>query len=329
MRAAIGLYLIILILITGIAVAVVGVLAYRRRLNKVAKGEIRDTHNPIPTPETTVNGVYKVVLIVLVVIALLNTATLHGKLDSLQHSLNNLRSAESELYVLRDMVEKNGKRIESMSFDFSDLDAAARTGKIHVTAALKEYSEDTAVTLQVSGQSIPLDRIASGTYGAAFTADLFTPYTEAALHIVDGGKTVVEPVYDDFPMRIFWEYLPMPGIQSTLSFVERFGKLRYQGDYYICAEHLEDVEAVSVTYMTGGRDLKTIDVTKETLNHEKITPEKGLKPERDLTFRIEVVTKSGFKIIEQTLMCGGSVNPDAAEFTQIQDLNGNVLCDVR
>ncbi|MBR3293808.1 MAG: hypothetical protein IKI69_05230 [Oscillospiraceae bacterium] len=322
-------FLIILFVGVGVAIISVGLLAYNRRANKIARGEIHDRHSQIPDPGTTLNAVYRVVLMVFVVIALINISTLHENLNSMQHSINLLRSNEHELYVLQDMVEQNGKRVESVSLAYSDLNADHRTGTISFTASLKEYSEDTTVTLQVSGQSIALDRIAPGTYGTSFTADLFQAYTEPKLHIVDGDKTVVEPVYGAFPEWIFWDFLPMPGLQSNLSFVERFGKVSYQGDYYICAEHLEDIEAVSLTYLSGGRELKTIDVTEETLNHEAITLEKGLKLERDLSFRIELVTKSGFKIVDQSLRFGRSVPPGADGFTQIQDLQGNILWDVR
>lgn len=327
---AISFFLIILFV--GVAIISVGLLAYNRRADKIARGEIHDRHSPIPDPGTTLNAVYRVVLMVFVVIALINISTLHEKLNSMQHSINLLRSNEHELYMLRDIVEQNSKRVESVSFACSDLDADHRTGKISFTASLKEYSEDTTVTLQVSGQSIALDRIAPGTYGATFTADIFQAYTEPRLHIVDGDKTVVEPVYDAFPEWIFWDFLPMPGIQANWHFVERFGKVSYQGDFFICAEHLEDIEAVSLTCLCGGQELRTIDVTEETLSHEAITLEKvlkGLKLERDLCFRIEIVTKSGFKITDQALVFGSSDAPDAEGFTQIKDLNGDFLWEVR
>lgn len=323
----------IVILITLLAaaflIAAVCILAYKRRINRIAKGELRDTHNPLPAPETTVNSIYKVVLMVVVVIALLNTSALQGQINSMQSTINDLRSAQGELYSLREVVEKTAKRVDSMAFEFFDLDPASKTGKIRITANLKEYSENTTLSLRVSGQEIPFERTVPGTYDTTFTADLFAPYTEAVLHITDSGRTFVEPVYDVFPMHIFWEYLPMPGIQSTLYFTERFGKISYTGDYYICADHPEDIETASVTYLSGGRELASADVTRETKNHEKITPEKGMALERNLSLKIEIVTKSGFRITQQMCLFGPFDGQDDPDFTQIRDLNGNILWEIR
>ncbi|MBE6990795.1 MAG: hypothetical protein E7426_08675 [Ruminococcaceae bacterium] len=322
-------YALIIILVVGITVTVIGFLVYNRRINKIAKGELRDRHSPIPTPEATVNGVYKVVLMVVVVIALLSISALHGKVIDLQHSISNLQFAEHELYRLRDLVEQSDKRVLSVSLEVSDPDSAARTGKIHMTVTLEEYSEDTAVTLRFSGQSIRFEEISPGVYGAYFTGDLFAPCTEPTLSISDDGKTILEPVYDVFPEWIFQECLPLPGMTPQISSRSMLGRLKCEGAYTVWADHPNDIESVSLTYMTGGRDIKTLDITEKTVGEEEITLEKGLPLEGDLTFRIEILTKSGFKIVDQRLVCGNSDDSGVEGFIQIQDLNGNILWDQR
>ena len=89
-------------------------------------------------------------------------------------------------------------------------------------------------------------------------------------------------------------------------------------------DHTEDIEKATVTYMTSKKDIKTLDITKETLNHERITLEKGLPLEKDLTFRTEIYTKSGFKIVEYSAMIF-EAGYDDYDRTEIYDKDGRLL----
>lgn len=330
---ALGTYLLI-IMLAGAAVAAVGILIYNRRASKIAKGEVRDRHSVIPAPQTTVNAVYKIVLMIVVVLALLNTSALHSRVYDLQTGINNLRSSEYELSMIREMIEKSTKRILYSSVEYSGLNASERTGKMLIKLGLSEYSENTKVALSFNKETVPFQEISPGNYEAAFTVDLFQTYTEPMLHIVQDGVTFAEPAYDLLPETVFWDFLPMPTVQSEMSFRQLWGNVRYEGGYYIWAGHPEEIEKVQVTYLIGGKEIASRDVTGETLNHEIITLEQGtleqgLKVDENLVIRIEVLTKSGFRIIDEELMLGASDSTGAEGLVQIQDLSGKVLWEMR
>ena len=144
------------------------------------------------------------------------------------------------------------------------------------------------------------------------------------LFITEDGKTTSEDA--DFPENLFWGYLPMPSLEATFESDYKLGKLSYGGSFVIRPDHLEDIQSVSLTYMTSGRDLKTIDVTKAVMEQEKITVEKDLKLEKDLTFRLEIVTKEGLKIVEQSIMIYATEYDDSnAEYLRIYDPKGNLI----
>ena len=70
----------------------------------------------------------------------------------------------------------------------------------------------------------------------------------------------------------------------------------------------------------------TLDVTEETLNEQEIRLEKGLDLEDDLTFRIEILTKSGFRIVNRSVMIyDASLDVEDVDFLKVLDAGGNVV----
>ena len=69
-----------------------------------------------------------------------------------------------------------------------------------------------------------------------------------------------------------------------------------------------------------------MDVTEDVRSGATVTVVKGLPIDDDLTSRIEIITKTGFKIIEQSIMIYGEDSEnDTKQFTEIQDSNGHTL----
>ena len=176
----------------------------------------------------------------------------------------------------------------------------------------------------ITGREIPLEQTAPGVYAVTVNMNFFEEHTEPKLRVADGGRNYLETV--DFPEYIFWDLLPMPGFECRFNSGMNFGKLKYDGSYTIDVKHLEDIESVTITYISGGRELKTIDFTKETLDHTWHELEEGLDVGNDLMFRTEIVTKTGFKIIEKSVMIYDSSDDIEDEGRLIiQDLDGNTL----
>ena len=144
------------------------------------------------------------------------------------------------------------------------------------------------------------------------------------LYITENGKTVGEAV--DFLTDPLWYVLPMPSLSCEFSSRVRFGKMTYSGRYTVMIDYLEDIESVTVTYMTGGKDLKTLDITEETLNRTQIEVESGMELDQDLTFRIEIKTKSGFTIVQQGVMIYDTeADYPLDDYERVYDSDGNLL----
>jgi len=324
-----GSYLFLIIIAAAAALIVfVAVRAYNRRLDRIASGELHDTHSSVPEPGTAVGAVYRTVLMAIVVVLLLTVSAMNGRLSALQNTAGNLQSnvnhLEMELSTLRAQAEQSLRRVTSSSTEILSTDWASRTAEVEFSAELREYASDTAVTLFLNGREIPLSQVAPGMYRARFTAGLFEKYDLPTICVTEGGRTVVED--SDFPETLFWDYLPMPGFSCQFSSDVVMGKLKYDGSYMIDADHTEDIESVMLTYLSGGRALKTLDLTAETLTHQTVVLEQGLQLDKDLTFLTEIVTKSGFRIVEQsTMIYEASPDFEDSDFLRILDQNGNVV----
>ncbi len=321
--------IVIILLVVALIAVIISIVAYNRRLDRVTSGEIHDTHSSIPEPGTTTGVAYRIVLMAIVIISFFSISAINGKLNSLQTEINNMQSKQSslstELYQLRTQLEQAASNIQSSSWEYVEADYANRTITIRYSATLKEYSNDMTVSLVFKDREIPLELHSPGTWGSDIIVSFFdTFYEQPMLYITENGKTVGEAV--DFLTDPLWYALPMPSLSCEFSSGERFGKLTYSGRYTVMIDYLEDIESVTVTYMTGGKDLKTLDITEETLNRTQIEVEGGMELDQDLTFRIEIKTKSGFTIVQQGVMIyNTTADYPLDDYERVYDSDGNLL----
>lgn len=322
--------LILLILVLALVIVIVSIVAYNRRLDRITRGEARGAHNAIPEPGTTVSGVYRIVLMVIIVISYVIIAGMSGRISSMQESINNLQRSQNylsdQISEMREEMSTSNTRILSQAMEFLDQNPSNNTVKIRYYVDLKEYAKDTKVSLQLNHQSIFLEQDKPGSYSAAFDAALFDHYDGTAVCITEGGKTIVEEA--DFPEDLVWEAFPVPSISTnSLTSDGSGGKIRsYKGSYSVMVSRPEDLASASLTYMSGGKDLETQDITREVQEGTDISIKKGLDLEQDLTFRIELITKTGYKVIQQTVIIYEvESNLDEENYTEIQDAGGRTL----
>ena len=325
--SSIAIWLLLLLAAAAVTL-IICVLIYNRRLDRVARGEARDTHSAIPEPSTSAGVIYRIVLMVLAVITLLSVSGLSGTLMSMQSNLQSLQATQNqlnrELEELRTQLEEQDRRVKGVDYQILDPDYTNRTARVQYTVRLQQYAEDTAVPLHLNGGEISLEPVSGGSYSGSFTTNFFEDYAGAALSIREDGKTFMEEA--EFPDYIFWDLLPMPGIESELGTGTKFGKMQYEGSYGLIFDDLSQIESVTVTYLSGGKDLKTLDITQKTLQQERIELEQGLDVDRDLSFRFEITTKNGFCIVQQIVMIYETpIDPECIDFLRILDRNGNLL----
>lgn len=318
-----------ILLVAAIVFIVGAIFAYNRRLDKIARGEERDTHNPIPEPQTTVSGVYRVILMGLVVASFLMISTLNGKINALQSTLFRMESQQnglqSELMELKEQIENQDKVVWGFTWEIGAPDYVSQTAEVEVSAMLREFSENTAVTFQMNGTQVPLIADEEGTFRGTFTGHFFEKYTNPMILVTENGKTVAEET--EFPEEIFWNFFPMPGLECGFeSDVTPGGKMKYSGWYKVITDRPEEIASASITYMSDGKDLKTMDITEEAHNLTEITLEKGLDVKKDLTFRIEITTKEGYKIVnQQAVIFEASPDYEEKDSLVILDASGKTV----
>ena len=317
---------LIIILLVIAAVFVVGfILAYNRRLDRVVSGKERDAHSSLPEPRETAGAVSRIVLLVLAVAIFFSVSSLNGTVSSLRSQVSSLRSAQNDLrrdiWELQELLEERERLAASSEWEIVGCDMRARTATAACAFTLKRYSESTAAELKLGDRTVPLTGD-GGVFRGEFTMGLVEKLEDPQLLVSDNGTTVTEST--GLPEYVFWELLPMPRLECSLWSDVVLGKLKYKGNFRIVTDHPEDCGTVTLTYLTGGRELKSLDVTAEVLSGSWIELEKGLKPEKDMAFRIDVVTKEGLRIVEQTVvMYDVSADLEGLEYLRILDEGGN------
>ena len=329
--------ILILMIVIAILIIVISIIVYNRRLDKITKGEIHDTHNPIPEPKTTANVLYKTILIVITAVSFISISTMSGMLMSLSNSVNNLENTQNslnyELSSLRTMLEEQSGIIASSDWTLENTDYDAMTADIDYTVSLKTYSDDTEVTLYVNGNTIPLQKNAQtpGTYSGTFKAGFFDSLMNAKLVIKTAGISSTENT--DLAESLAWDFFPFPAMSSHFnSNRQADGSIKYDGGYTLIFEdkntymntQMPGIDKVTVTYLTSGRELKTMDITKEALSGEEITLEQGLDVDDYLAGRFEITLDNGYRLIDTTVMVFESgIDTQSLSGTYIIDPDGN------
>jgi len=320
--------ILIALLLAALIIVIISIVVYNRRLDRVARGEVRDTHSSIPEPGTTTGVVYRVILMGVLILTFFTVSSLSGKISSLESMVNSLRSETNQLSyevnVLRQELEMERETIADSYMEVLDIDYEAGTADILYEVTLSSYSEDTSVSLQLGDASFALASSVPGTWTAELTCSLYASFYDARLLVTENGQTA--NLSADFPEDLVWYAFPLPSLSCSFSSGTRFGKLTYEGSYTVIADQLEQIESVTITYLTAGKELKTMDITEETRNQTLIELEKGLELDTDLTFQIEITTKDGFRIIDKmTVIYIASPDFSETDSLRILDPNGRVV----
>ena len=321
---AAGRLALILLLIFALAGIVLFVLvrAYNRHLDKVVRGEERGIHSSLPDPASAADGIYKAVLAGICAALAIMTGALGGQISSLYSEVSGLRSEIRSLrQELEEKEEEGESLVQNVSFEVRDPNYKKMTARASYRVLLKQYSEDTALTLRLDDREILLEPLEGGAYEADFKLGIFDRFDEEVLTITEKGVSRTEDPWCAFTP--FWDLVPVPSLVYSPSH-SLFSK--YGGSVLVETECPEEIKEASLTCMTEGRDLQTVDITEAVRSQEYIDLEKGLKIGNDLTARICLVTESGLVITDQSVLIHrDGTDLDALEFLRIEDQEGNLL----
>ncbi|MBQ3905591.1 MAG: hypothetical protein II743_02390 [Lachnospiraceae bacterium] len=327
--AAVTIYIIIAIAIAGI-ITLISLVTYNKRLEKITKGELHDTHSKIPEPGTTAGVTYKTVLIGLTIVIVLSVSRLNGMIDGLNNTINYMKGTqhqmEMEILSLQDQLAQSGRLVAGSSWTITGEDLQKKTVDLQFSIELNQYSEDTRVTLGLGTQEITLKKTAAGTFSGTLTTDLFAYYDKLKIFIGEGNHTTVET--EDFQQYLFWDVLPLPFMTCQFDNKDSFGKIKCNGWYCYSYELPEKLEKVTVTYIGDGKELKTVDVTSEVKEGAQIQIDKDLTVEKYLALRTTVITKDGYRIESQNdVVFKASPEYHGEDYERIYDAAGNLVWD--
>lgn len=315
-------------LAAALVILVLSIIAYNIRLDKAARGERRDAHSSIPEPRTTASVIYKAALLFLVIIMFFNTSSMSGSLTAMQSDLVNLHSTvkelEIQLWQLREREEEREKRVADFNWEILDVDLDKKTARVRISAKLNEYTEDTDVSVSLGGQNaIPLARGGNGMFSTVITAGIFDTYSSSEIFITENGKTVSEDVY--YYGYLFNDILPTPQfVSSSWSHSQGLKGDILNGEYSIFVDNPELLESVSATHIVDGVTVKSMDITEQVKNTEIITIGKNIKVERSVSVEIEVLAKSGFRIVRCKPMFITEYG-EIDHYLRVFDQNGNMV----
>ena len=321
------LWIIILMMLVAVIIIAVSIIAYNKHLDKVTKGEVHDTHSAIPEPRSTASVIYKIVLMIIVILSYLGISTANGIIGSLQTRIGELDSEVDglrfEVQNLRSLIEDRDRLIRNFEYEVSD----PENNLVDVTFKLwlKEFTDNTTVSIDIAGKNVALSNAGSGMYTGSVTLSLFDHCQVPVVSIKNGELIENETV--DFPEELFWDYIPVPMFSCKFDGKDTItGKTKYTGEYWVDLSIPGDIESVTVTYISNGEELDTMDITKEVLNGETMSIEQELGNQDDLSFKTVLVTKDGYRFEELRLMVFPAKEyPVGTEYERIYDSDGNLL----
>ena len=326
--SSIALIFIILIVLAIVIVAI-SIYAYNKRLDKVVKGEIHDTHSKIPEPTESIGALYKGILIALVILTLINMGRMTTLVSTLNNNLNNIERTQSyletELGELQNTIRENSDPIASTEYEIRAINASDNKVSVDFKVRLKEYSEDTSVVLSLGETKYPLKNLGSGKFGDMLNIDLFANYNDSLILVTENKITKTSSA--EFPFEFVYDAFPIPSYTCTFDSYTSGGKLKCSGSYTPqVSGNLENIESVKITYLSGGEVIDTKDITNAVKTMEMITLDKTFAVSSlDLTFLMEVTCKDGYKVSSQSVMIYDTKAELPDEFTRIYDPSGKMV----
>ena len=245
---------IIIILLAAVLIGAIVIILYRRRANRVLQGERSGAHTSIPAPTDTINGLFKIVTVVLLVWVCISM----GRLSSIQSELETLKSLtqsnsfnlSGEMDRIKDEMKDMNSRVFSYSSSAGKVDTSDNTCIVKHTVKLKTFSDDTEVVfIAGNGTEVKMEKTGEGRYEAEVKTGLFEEYdTETGITIKENGVNVFEELQDErfYGMSAAYWQMFIPSLMSEFGIDTEYNTTglnirninmfsNYKGEYHIAS----------------------------------------------------------------------------------------------
>ncbi|MBQ9490262.1 MAG: hypothetical protein IKO03_10060 [Lachnospiraceae bacterium] len=319
---------VIILLILAVIIILVGVLAYNKRLDKITRGEAHDTHTRIPEPGTTAGVTYKTVLIALMIIAVLSISSLLGHISAMKNQITSLQSQvhtmSMDVIELKNDLAQSDSLVTDLAWEITGQDMEKKTADLKFTLGLKQYSDDTKVTIALKNHEIPLTKTAPGTFSGQLTTNIFESYEQLKICITEGTITTVET--SDFYQYLFWDLLPVNMLECNLDSKDLREKTKCNGWYRLIYDHPEMLQKVTITYLVDGEEYKTFDATSMAKEGAQIDLDKDVIIKKDLVLVVETLSTDGYKIVKKNPLVYRTPSDYLEDgYERIYDAAGNLV----
>lgn len=290
-----------ILLILAVGIIVISIILYNRRLDRIARGEQRDAHSNMPEPRTMASLIYKVTMFVLVLLMFLNTSSLKSQLDSLQSAMHSrMHDLSTEINVLRSRLEEEERRVFDFQWEVKDTDLETGTATVQLSAFLKEYTSETSGFFSVGGRSVPLTLREDGALIGEFSENIFADLGEVKIVIKEGERSTAENL--DWMGTLYESVLPVPNLHTNELEIRNGRIIGGTYDLAVSPVFYDDIQVVNAVYITGGKEVRTADITEKVLKDEYVSIDTDIKTEDYLILRVDLYTKSGFTIKERLIL---------------------------
>lgn len=313
----------IMILIVLVLAVLIYRAIYKRRINRVLNGEIRDVHTSMPSFGSFAGVVLIIALFALLIRANNKITELLETVDNMKTELSrNIYSVSAEVSDIQELIEAEDDILQSFEYEFGNIDTEKHTVMFAFECVLKEYNESTVVTLQYMNEEIQFEK-----QGVYFVGQIELPLFEA----IDYGSCFVSALTDDVIKTEEVTYVPygilinecVPNIYAgdDLGFDYSKGKLNVIGNVHVSFEpELSDVRFV--TYVNG-KEIESVEITSDVIEIDKTY---NFDESDELHYYIEATYLNAYKV---KVPCCGWENESYivydGMFESVSDMDGNVL----
>ncbi|MCR5213436.1 MAG: hypothetical protein K6E10_03400 [Eubacterium sp.] len=328
----IGLSILAIIIIVAVIIVGIIIFAYNKRLEKVVKGQVHDTHSSIPEPKTAISTTYQTILMILIIILLLNQFSMGNRIFELENTLNDTKSTIDGLLYSIEESRKEARSANSIGeiieWNVEDFNEEKKTARLKLHVKVKTLTDDTEVWVTVqmdSGQEeIKCLKDNGGYFVGEGEVNAFEYIKGASISVKQGDMTEVEDVYD-FPETLFWSFFPniCTSGESGVSSGWLSKKRKYTETNIYSTENPELISKVTETLMVDGSEYEKRDITQAVFDQSEVSFEVN-EFKDNIKEIIEIEYTNGYKSIESKLVQDFENAGDNYTY-QLYDENGNLL----
>ncbi len=313
---AVFLMIFLGIIIIGVLITVIAVILYKRHLNKVISGEEHDLHTKVVEPKMVLRTVLICILAIWLMTITFKFDALCTDVKNLSYNMNEqydyMTGLYSEMDNLYSKIDAQNNICEDYDFSFGKVDTDKKTVEMDLKVWLKEYSEETAVTVSFGGNSWALKN-QGGVFKGNIPVDLFTDYETEPVLAVETNGMVKSQKLEQCPSGFFYDlvfpsFTCIPATDGYSISYDSKGNMVVSGNMTVFEDgpKIEGItlNTVSIAYEVDGTIIKESPLNFINGAADEIDVSESFPVENNSEFNICIksTNSAGYTVI-QSIVC--------------------------